>query len=134
MNLLIHREDFDKVITVLVEARFTYEAINGRHVFLDRPDSKPRDAVFVFFANEKVREEDFEPTADVSESVIGEDAKYRCLSLDALVRMKLTSFRNKDAMHLRDLADVGLIDETWPARYPAVLADRLQHVLDTPDG
>jgi hypothetical protein len=56
------------------------------------------------------------------------------LSLEALVRMKLTSNCDKDRTHLRDLIDVGLIDATWPARFPPELAARLQHVLDTPDG
>jgi len=37
---------------------------------------------------------------------------FRVLSLEALVRMKLTSYRDKDRMHLRDMLDVGLIDHT----------------------
>jgi hypothetical protein len=48
--------------------------------------------------------------------------------------MKLTSNRDKDRMHLRDMLGVGLIDATWPARYPPELAVRLQHLIDTPDG
>jgi hypothetical protein len=48
--------------------------------------------------------------------------------------MKLTSFRDKDKTHLRDMLDIGLIDATWPARYPPELAGRLQHLIDTPDG
>ena len=30
--------------------------------------------------------------------------------------------------------DVGLIDHTWPARFPQELAELLQHLIDTPDG
>jgi hypothetical protein len=48
--------------------------------------------------------------------------------------MKLTSFRDKDRMHLRDLIDVGQLDGTWPARFPPELADRLRQLLDDPDG
>jgi hypothetical protein len=48
--------------------------------------------------------------------------------------MKLTSFRDKDRMHLRDMLDVGLVDATWPSRFPAELAERLQELLDTPEG
>ena len=29
---------------------------------------------------------------------------------------------------------VGLIDATWPARLPRELGERLQQILDTPDG
>jgi hypothetical protein len=56
------------------------------------------------------------------------------LKLDALVRMKLTSFRDKDRTHLRDMLDVGLIDEGWIKLLPTELATRLQELLDNPDG
>jgi hypothetical protein len=56
------------------------------------------------------------------------------LNLDALVRMKLTSFRDKDRMHLRDLIDVGLVDASWIEGLPSELAARLQQLIDTPDG
>jgi hypothetical protein len=59
---------------------------------------------------------------------------YRVLSLPALVQIKLTAFRDKDRTHLRDLIDVGLIDATWPAKFPAQLGERLQLLLDTPGG
>jgi hypothetical protein len=48
--------------------------------------------------------------------------------------MKRTSFRDKDRTHLRDRLGVGLIDATWVSRLPTELADRLQPILDTPDG
>jgi hypothetical protein len=48
--------------------------------------------------------------------------------------MKLTSFRRKDQVHLQDMLDVGLIDETWLERFPAELRVRLQELIDTPDG
>jgi hypothetical protein len=49
-------------------------------------------------------------------------------------RMKLTSFCDKDRMHLRDLLEVGLIDATWRERFPPELAARLQELLDHPEG
>jgi hypothetical protein len=60
--------------------------------------------------------------------------QFRVLSLEALVRMKLTSFRLKDQVHLQDMIGVGLIDATWPARFPPELAARLQQILDNPNG
>jgi hypothetical protein len=48
--------------------------------------------------------------------------------------MKLTSFRRKDQVHLFDMIGVGLIDTTWPARFPPPLAVRLQELLDNPEG
>ena len=56
------------------------------------------------------------------------------VALLALVRMKLLSWRLKDRVHLLDMIHVGLIDATWPARLPPPLADRLQQLLDNPNG
>ena len=47
--------------------------------------------------------------------------------------MKLTSFRDKDRVHLRDLMEVGLVDETWLKRVPAELRMRLQELFDNPE-
>lgn len=79
-----------------------------------------------------MREQYLSPVPDVSET---ESFKvYRVLKLESLVRMKLTSFRDKDRTHLRDPIGVGLIDEGWVAKYPAALATRLQQLFDDPDG
>ena len=100
-------------------------------VFLDGLNAKMRDCVHLIFAGEKVR--DHEPVAnpDVTESV--DAVPFRYLSLEALVQIKLTAWRDKDRVHLRDLLDVGLIDSSWPAKYPAELAARLQHLIDNPE-
>jgi hypothetical protein len=44
-------------------------------------------------------------------------------------RIKLTSFRLKDKVHLLDLLDVGLIDETWRGQLPEELAPRFEEIL-----
>jgi hypothetical protein len=51
-----------------------------------------------------------------------------------LVEMKLNSYRDKDKTHLRDMIQIGLIDTNWTSRFPAQLAQRLQAILDDPDG
>ena len=61
-------------------------------------------------------------------------ATGQVLILDALLRMKLTSFRDKDRTHVRDMIGVGLVDATWLSKLPGELAARLQQLLDTPDG
>jgi hypothetical protein len=48
--------------------------------------------------------------------------------------MKLTSYRLKDRVHILDMIGVGLIDATWPARFPPALGARLQQLLDDPNG
>jgi hypothetical protein len=47
--------------------------------------------------------------------------------------MKLLSNRRKDQVQVEDMVRVGLIDQTWLAKLPPVLAERLKSILDTPD-
>ena len=55
---------------------------------------------------------------------------YHVIGLEALIRMKLTSFRLKDQTHLDDMLRVGLIDASLKERLPAELAERFQTILD----
>jgi hypothetical protein len=56
------------------------------------------------------------------------------VALESLVRMKLTSFRLKDQVHLQDMIGVGLVDESWLSRLPGEFAARLKELLDNPEG
>jgi hypothetical protein len=132
VDLVLRREDLGRATEALAKAGFTHRRVAGIDMFLDGPVAGPRDAVHVIFSGEKVRPEYVAAVPDVGESVSFKT--YRVLALEALVRMKLTSFRDKDKTHLRDMLDIGLIDAKWPARYPPELAGRLQHLIDTPDG
>ena len=42
--------------------------------------------------------------------------------------------RDKDRTHIRDMIGVGLIDATWPARFPEILGERLRQILANPEG
>lgn len=132
VDILIRRADFGAVNAALTAAGFVYRHVAGMDAFLDGPDGKVRDAVHVIFAGEKVREHEPVSNPDVTRSEAGD--QFRVLSLDALVQIKLTAFHDNDRTHLRDLIDVGLIDGSWPARFPAPLAERLQTLLDNPEG
>ena len=132
VDLVLRREDLDRAREALGRAGFVHRRSAGIDMFLDGPGAKARDAVHVIFSGEKVRPEYVAAVPDVAESVSFKS--YRVLSLEAVVRMKLTSYRDKDKTHVRDMIGVGLVDATWPARYPPELAARLQHLLDTPDG
>ncbi len=132
VDILICRSDLDAATAPLAEAGFVRRHAAGMDMFLDGPDAKARDAIHVVFAGEKVRPEYVLPAPHVDESE--QTVAFRILNLEALVRMKLTSFRDKDRVHLRDLIDVGLIDSTWCHRFPPELTARLRDLLATPDG
>ena len=132
VDILIRRADLPAAIAAMDQEGFVYRHAAGIDMFLDGPGAKARDAVHIVFAGEKVRKEYAAPAPDVDQCDATGD--FAVLSLEALVRMKLTSFRRKDQVHLLDFIDVGLVDDTWPSRFPDELASRLQELIDNPDG
>ena len=132
VDLLVRRADFDAAHAALEKVGFVcHSSIDGQ-VFVDGPQGKPSGGVHLLFAGEKVRAEDEFPSPQLDESEPA--AEFRVVALDALVRMKLLSWRRKDQVHLLDMIGVGLIDTSWPPRLPPLLAGRLQELLDDPDG
>ena len=132
VDILLRRGDLDAAERALIPAGFVRHQVSGIDMFMDGPQAGPRDAVHVLIAGEKVRPKDTVPTPDVAESVSPEG--FRVIALEAIVRMKLTSFRDKDKTHVRDMLEVSLIDPTWTGRFAPDLAARLQSLIDTPEG
>ncbi len=132
VDILVRRSDFTAVQNALGAAGFSYRHVGGMDLFLDGLNAKARNAVHIVFAGEKVRPAEAVANPDADQSVFL--SPYRVLALEALVQIKLTAFRIKDKMHLIDLLDVGLVDQSWTARYPPELAGRLQALIDDPDG
>lgn len=132
VDILIRREDFDRAKSALEAAGFIHGKKMDVEFFLDGPDAKVRDAVHILMAGEKVKPDYASPTPDVDESHRGPE--FRVVELQPLVEMKLNSWRRKDQVHLLDLIELGLVDQSWTDRFPAVLAERLQELLDNPDG
>ena len=132
VDILLRRADLDAAARAMEAAGFVHRHVAGIDVFLDGPDAKARDAVHVVFAGEKVRPEYAAAAPDVEESERPD--QFRLLSLEALLLMKLTSFRRKDQVHLQDMLEVGLIDASWLGRLPPGLSQRLKELIDTPEG
>ncbi len=132
VDILIRRSDFDAARKSLESVGFVYRKAAGLEMLLDGAGASPRDAVQLVFAGDVVRPGKPAANPDVTEST--DIGLFRVLNLDALVRVKLTAFRNKDQMHLRDMIEIGLVDQSWTAKLPPALAARLQSILDTPDG
>lgn len=131
VDILVRRCDFAAVKLALEAVGFEYH-IWDVDCFIDGPNGSLRDAIHLIYAGEKVNANYPMASADVSEAVLAED--YAVISLEALVRMKLNSYRRKDQVHLLDLLSVGLIDATWLSRLIPEHAKRLQQLLDDPDG
>jgi hypothetical protein len=132
VDIILNQSDLPAAIKALAAVGFVYRHSSGVSMFLDGPDAKARDAVHVVFAGEKVREDYPEAVPQIDQFEWMDDA--RTLPLESLVRMKLTSYRDKDRVHLRDMISIGIIDPSWLDRFPAVLRMRLESLLSDPDG
>jgi len=71
-------------------------------------------------------------TRDVDLLVRRADMPAIKVAMAALVTMKLTSYRDRDRVHLRDMISIGQIDETWLNCVPELLRGRLRALLDDP--
>ena len=137
VDILLRRDDFDAAKVAMKAAGFVYRHVKSIDMFLDGPGANARDAVHLLFAGEKVHPDHLAASAEIDESEIAKTehaGEFSVVTLEALVRMKLTSYRRKDQVHLLDMIDVGLIDGAWPDKYPGELGQRLQQLLDDPDG
>ncbi len=129
VDLLVRREDFERVIEAAQSVGFVYRKVSGVDLFLDGLNGSVRSAIHIVFAREKIRADYLLPAPDVTESEAGPG--FTVAALDALVRMKLTSFRLKDKVHLLDLLEVGLIDESWCDRFLPELGTRLRELIES---
>ena len=132
VDVILNRGDLDRATKALEAVGFIYRKSAAVTMFLDGPDAKARDAVHVVFAGEKVRDTYPAPVPTIDDFALMGTAKT--LPFEQLVRMKLTSFRDKDRTHIRDMISIDLLDETWPDRLGPELGARLQQLLDDPDG
>lgn len=139
VDLLVRRSDMEAIVTAMAAGGFIHRSASilggkGRiEMFLDGPDAKARDGVHLIFSGEKVNHESLESSPDVAEIDVTH-SDFRLVDLDALITMKLTSNRRKDQVHLLDMIEIGMLDESWLERVPVSLRDRLQALLDDPEG
>lgn len=132
VDIILNRSELSLAIAALEPVGFVFRQAAGVSMFLDGPNAKARDAVHVVFAGEKVRAEYSEAVPQIEEYALMEDA--RTLPLEALVRMKLTSNRRKDQVHILDMISIRMIDQSWLRHYSPELQVRLQQLLDDPEG
>jgi hypothetical protein len=132
IDFLVRRDDSPAVRAALEAAGFVHHHPLDIDIFVDGPQGKTSGGIHILFAGERVRRDDEHALPDLDESERAIECQVA--TLEALVRMKLTAWRDKDRTHLRDMIGVGLVDPTWPPRLSPPLGARLQQLLDDPNG
>ena len=128
VDVAVERAMLEPLKAALATEGFTYRHAAGVDMFLEPGSTRARSAVHVVFIGEKVRPEYLEP-------IPGSQPVNRNGILIApvsdLLKMKLTSFRLKDKVHIQDLDSVGLITAEIEAGLTNPLRARLAEVRAT---
>jgi hypothetical protein len=126
VDIAVRRADLEKIAGAAASFGLQHRHIAGDDMLVRSGQPSARRAIHLVFAGEKVRPEDPEPIPE-----LGTCRRIKELSLiplPSLVRMKLTSFRIKDQMHLKDLDEARLITRETEAGLSPILAERLAQV------
>lgn len=127
VDILVRRSDLDHITEVLEHAGLTREDHLGLTMFLDPAEPSRCSTVHLVWAGEKVKPS-YSVAAPTPDQATLDAEGLRVLDIDALVRMKLTSFRPIDQVHIADLISVGLIDNPTRDALSGLLADRLAEI------
>ncbi|MEP6962683.1 MAG: hypothetical protein ABI995_11435 [Acidobacteriota bacterium] len=120
IDVAVNREDLPRIIKAAAQAGLSLETPH-------EPRVAGRKSVFhLVYLNEKVRPEYLEPMPS-SEPVRTEEGILIAPVAD-LVRMKLTSYRLRDKVHIQDMDGVGLITSEIEAGLSDALRARLAEV------
>ena len=132
VDLLVRRSDLPAINAAMEQAGFVRDEVLDVVMFRDGAEGKPSEAVHLLFAGEKLKPGDLLPCPEIQ--TVADPGNFQVIRLESLMAMKLLANRRKDQVHVQDLIGVRLIDSTWLAKFPPVLAERLKLILDTPDG
>lgn len=129
IDIVVRREDLERIAQAVEPFGLQYRHLPGVDMLVQAGAPSARRAVHMIFAGEKVRQEYPERVPELGPSRTIRD--IRLVPLADLIRMKLTSFRLKDQMHIQDLDEAGLIGQEMEGGLSEVLLDRLAQVRAT---
>ena len=127
VDVAVDRRDLSRIGAVAEGFGFHYRHVAGVDMLLDDAEPRASSGIHMVFVGEKVRSEYLEPIPDFSDATRTAEGILLAPVAD-LVRMKLTSFRLKDKVHIQDMDSVGLITAEIENSLPDVLRGRLNEV------
>jgi hypothetical protein len=127
VDVAVDRKDLGRITHAVEAFGFRYRHVAGVDMLVDAKEPKARSAVHLVFIREKVRREYLEPVPEFTKPTVTKEGILLAPVSD-LVRMKLTSFRLRDKVHLLDMDSVGLITPEIEHSLPDALRSRLEQV------
>ena len=123
VDVAVNRGELERIASAAVPFGFQFRHVAGVDMLLDIAEPRASSGIHLVFAGEKVRPEYSEPVKPTrtAEGIL-------IAPVADLVRMKLTSFRLRDQVHIQDMDSVGLITPEIENSLPEALRERLKRV------
>jgi hypothetical protein len=126
LDIAIDRAHLPRIREAAPRFGFAYRHAAGVDLLIDTENMDVRRGVHFLFVGEKVRPEYVEGVPGFSDPAVFEGALVAPVA--DLVRMKLTSYRLRDQVHIQDLDELGLITREIESGLSPFLRDRLARV------
>ena len=132
IDVLIRRDDLPRVVAIAEQHGLRFRHSAGLDMLLYGDTNSARNAVHLLFAGEKVKETQLEAhprIRPVRSGIHGQE--FLVIPVIDLVRMKLSSYRDKDRVHVRGMDAAGLIPQEIEHELSEGLRSRLRHIRET---
>lgn len=132
VDLMVRRDDLERVKQAAANRGYRFRHTAGLDMLLHSSSTHAKDAIHLLFAGERVRPGDLFATPALRpemKRILGREVPV--IAVPELVRMKLTSFRLKDQVHVKALEAAGLITPEVEAHLPVELLARLHQTRQT---
>jgi hypothetical protein len=132
IDVMIRRNDLPRVVAIAEEHGFRFRHSAGMDMLLFGETRSARNAVHLLYAGEKVKVTQLESHPRINPvraGLHGQD--FWVIPVLDLVRMKLSSYRDKDRVHVRGMDAAGLITRDVEHGLSEELLARLRNVRET---
>ena len=129
---MILRDDLPRVVAIAEDHGFRFRHSAGMDMLLFGEPNSARNAVHLLYAGEKVKSTQLESHPHINPvraGLHGQD--FWTIPVLDLVRMKLSSYRDKDRVHVRGMDAAGLITRDVEHGLSEELLARLRNVRET---
>ncbi len=130
IDIMIRRDDLPRVVAIAEDHGFRFRHSADMLLFGDT--NSARNAIRLLYAGERVKATQLEPHPRINPvraGLHGQD--FWVIPVLDLVRMKLSSYRDKDRVHVRGMDAAGLITREVEQGLSQELLSRLRNVRET---
>jgi hypothetical protein len=132
VDLMVLRADLERIKDAAAKHGFRFRHAAGLDMLLYGNTDSAKNAVHLIFSGEKVRPDQATPNPPIApEKKRIHNQEVMVIPVADLVRMKLSSFRLKDQVHIQVMDAARLITSDVEKKLTDELLARLQHVRET---